>query len=96
MKMRRLVLTTIRLLCVKQKDGGQVSLKSEVRLGMGDKGKERDKPREKEKERDANKDCRNVIESAEPKGAREFVILTVIDIRCRDERYVYDVGGEDH
>jgi 3-phosphoinositide dependent protein kinase-1 len=72
---------------VKQKEGGQVSLKSEVGLGVGDKGKEREKLREgkerekpregKEKERDASKDCRNVIESAEPKGEREFVILTV-------------------
>ncbi|KAG2037006.1 kinase-like domain-containing protein [Suillus americanus] len=77
-KTRQLVLTNMRLLCVKQKEGGQVSLKSEVGLGAGDKGKEREKPREgKEKERDANKDCRNVIESAEPKGEREFVILTV-------------------
>ncbi|KAG2146408.1 kinase-like protein [Suillus bovinus] len=77
-KTRQLVLTNMRLLCVKQKEGGQVSLKSEVGLGVGDKGKEREKPREgKEKERDAIKDCRNVIESAEPKGEREFVILTV-------------------
>lgn len=87
-KTRQLVLTSMRLLCVKQKEGGQVSLKSEVGLGVGDKdkgkerekpkeGKEREKPREaKEKERDANKECRNVIESAEPKGEREFVILT--------------------
>ncbi|KAG2339448.1 kinase-like protein [Suillus weaverae] len=75
-KTRQLVLTTMRLLCVKQKEGGQVSLKSEVGLGVGDKGKEREKQREKEKERDSNKDCRNVIESAEPKGEREFVILT--------------------
>ncbi|KAG1812593.1 kinase-like domain-containing protein [Suillus subaureus] len=76
-KTRQLVLTSMRLLCVKQKDGGQMSLKSEVGLRAGDKGKEREKPREaKEKERDASKDCRNVIESAEPKGEREFVILT--------------------
>ncbi|KAG2048249.1 kinase-like protein [Suillus hirtellus] len=76
-KTRQLVLTNMRLLCVKQKGGGQVSLKSEVGLGAGDKCKEREKPREgKEKERDASKDCRNVIESAEPKGEREFVILT--------------------
>jgi 3-phosphoinositide dependent protein kinase-1 len=79
----------MRLLCVKQKEGGQVSLKSEVGLGVGDKdkGKEREKPKEgkereklreaKEKEREASKECRNVIESAEPKGEREFVILTV-------------------
>lgn len=88
-KTRQLVLTSMRLLCVKQKEGGQVSLKSEVGLGVGDKdkgkerekpkeGKEREKPREaKEKEREASKECRNVIESAEPKGEREFVILTV-------------------
>ncbi|KAG1764770.1 kinase-like protein [Suillus placidus] len=76
-KTRQLVLTSTRLLCVKRKEGGQVSLKSEVGLGVGDKGKEREKPREgKEKERGASKDCRNVIESAEPKGEREFVILT--------------------
>lgn len=76
-KTRQLLLTNMRLLCVKQKEGGQVSLKSEVGLGAGDKGKEREKPREgKEKDRDASKDCRNVIESAEPKGEREFVILT--------------------
>jgi 3-phosphoinositide dependent protein kinase-1 len=76
-KTRQLVLTNMRLLCVKQKAGGQLSLKSEVGLGAGDKGKEREKLREgKEKERDASKDCRNVIESAEPKGEREFVILT--------------------
>ncbi|KAG2112420.1 kinase-like protein [Suillus clintonianus] len=75
-KTRQLVLTSMRLLCVKQKEGGQVSLKSEVGLGLGS-GKEREKPREgKEKERDAAKDGRNVIESAEPKGEREFVILT--------------------
>lgn len=85
-KTRQLVLTSMRLLCVKQKEGGQVSLKSEVGLGVGDKGKEREKPKEgkerekprdgKEKEREASKECRNVIESAEPKGEREFVILT--------------------
>ncbi|KAG1844219.1 kinase-like protein [Suillus subalutaceus] len=76
-KTRQLLLTSMRLLCVKQKEGGQLSLKSEVGLGVGDKGKEHAKPREgKEKERDASKDCRNVIESAEPKGEREFVILT--------------------
>ncbi|KAG0704689.1 kinase-like protein [Suillus ampliporus] len=76
-KTRQLVLTTMRLLCVKQKEGGQLSLKSEVGLGAGDKGKEREKPREgKEKERDAAKDGKDVIECAEPKGEREFVILT--------------------
>lgn len=63
----------MRLLCVKQKKGGGVSLKSELGLGTGDKGKEREKPRE----RDAAKDGRDVIESAEPKGERDFVILTV-------------------
>jgi len=59
----------MRLLCVKQKKGGEVSLKSEVGLGAG-AGKEREKPRE-------GKDCRDLIECAESKGEREFVILTV-------------------
>jgi len=63
---------------VKQKKGGEVSLKSEVGFGAaGDKGKEREKPRDgKDRDRDAAKDGRNVIECAEPKGEREFVILT--------------------
>ncbi|OAX34954.1 kinase-like protein [Rhizopogon vinicolor AM-OR11-026] len=77
-KTRQLVLTSMRLLCVKQKKGGEVSLKSEVGFGAaGDKGKEREKPRDgKDRDRDAVKDGRNVIECAEPKGEREFVILT--------------------
>jgi 3-phosphoinositide dependent protein kinase-1 len=65
----------MRLLCVKQKKGGEVSLKSELGLSVGDKGKEREKRDGKEKERDAG--GRDVIECAEPKGEREFVILTV-------------------
>jgi len=70
----------MRLLCVKQKKGGEVSLKSELGLCTGGRGKERDKPRdgkEKDRERDAVKDGRDLIESAEPKGERDFVILTV-------------------
>ncbi|KAG1745389.1 kinase-like protein [Suillus paluster] len=78
-KTRQLVLTNMRLLCVKQKVGGQLSLKSELGLGVGavEKGKDREKPREgKEKERDTCKEGKDVIECAEPKGEREFVILT--------------------
>lgn len=52
-----------------------MSLKSELGLSVGDKGKEREKRDGKEKERDAG--GRDVIECAEPKGEREFVILTV-------------------
>jgi len=60
---------------VKQKKGGEVSLKSDVWFSVGDRGKEREKLRDwKEKERDTAKD---VIECAEPKGEREFVVLTV-------------------
>ncbi|KAG1799934.1 uncharacterized protein HD556DRAFT_1439601 [Suillus plorans] len=44
-------------------------------LGAGDRDKKCERPREgKEKEYDASKDCRNVIEGAEPKGEQEFVI----------------------
>jgi 3-phosphoinositide dependent protein kinase-1 len=69
----------MRLLCVKQKKGGEVSLKSELGLSVGDKGKEREKRDGKEKEKEKERDAggRDVIECAEPKGEREFVILTV-------------------
>lgn len=53
MKMRQLVLTSMRLLCMKQKAGGQVSLKSEIGLGLR-AGKECEKLKEgKEMERDS-------------------------------------------
>ncbi|KAG8213542.1 kinase-like protein [Butyriboletus roseoflavus] len=74
-KTRQLLLTTHRLLCVKQREEGGVSLKSELNLGKGisvssgtEKLKEKDKEREKE--------AKSIVESAERKGEREFVVLT--------------------
>ncbi|KAH7926505.1 kinase-like protein [Leucogyrophana mollusca] len=67
-KTRQLLLTTHRLLCLKQRGGvGGVSIKSELALQLTEKGKDKDK----------EKEARSVVESAEPKGDKEFVVLTV-------------------
>ncbi|KAH7909106.1 kinase-like protein [Hygrophoropsis aurantiaca] len=64
-KTRQLLLTTHRLLCLKQRGGtGGISIKSELALQRSDKGKEKEK------------DSRSVVESAEAKGEKEFVVLT--------------------
>lgn len=69
-KTRQLVLTTHRLLCVKQRVEGGVGLKSELSLrkgvinvNLGTKDKE--------------KEAKSIVESAERKSEREFVVLTV-------------------
>ncbi|KAH0827309.1 kinase-like protein [Lanmaoa asiatica] len=89
-KTRLLLLTTHRLLCVKQRVDGGVSLKSELSLGKGismssgtEKLKERDK--EKEKEREA----KSIVESAERKSEREFVVLT----STKSQTYAADSGA---
>lgn len=77
-KTRQLLLTTHRLLCVKQRVEGGVGLKSELSLRKGigvssgaEKLKEKDREKEKEKE------AKSIVESAERKSEREFVVLTV-------------------
>lgn len=64
------MLTTHRLLCVKQRVEGGVGLKSELSLrkgvinvNLGTKDKE--------------KEAKSIVESAERKSEREFVVLTV-------------------
>ncbi|KIK98559.1 hypothetical protein PAXRUDRAFT_823726 [Paxillus rubicundulus Ve08.2h10] len=94
-KTRQLLLTTHRLLCIKRREEGGVSLKTELNLRKGvgaldvggerglekkekfrvkDKEREREKDKEKEKEKD--KEAKSIVESAERKGEREFVVLT--------------------
>lgn len=69
-KTRLLVLTTNRLICLKLRPKGGVSIKSELGLRAGDKpGKEKEKEREKE--------MRCILSSVEPKGETEFVVFTV-------------------
>ena len=75
-KTRQLLLTTHRLLCVKQRVEGGVGLKSELNLRKGtgvSTGTEKTKEKDKEKEKEA----KSIVESAERKSEREFVVLTV-------------------
>jgi 3-phosphoinositide dependent protein kinase-1 len=75
-KTRQLLLTTHRLLCVKQRIEGGVGLKSELNLRKGigvSSGTEKLKEKDKEKEKEA----KSIVESAERKSEREFVVLTV-------------------
>lgn len=62
-KPRELVLTSQRLLCVKQKPGRAVQVRTELFVRTPASDKERD--------------LRNVVSSVEPKGEREFVVITV-------------------
>lgn len=67
-KTRHLVLTSNRLLCVKQRQKPQeLSLKFELSL----------KASEKIKDKDKEKQSRGIIHSVQRKGDREFVVLTV-------------------
>lgn len=61
---RELVLTSHRLLCLKHKPGRAVQVRTEL-LVRAPAGKEREK------------DLRSLVTSIEPKGEREFVIITV-------------------
>lgn len=73
-KTRQLLLTTHRLLCVKQRVEGGVGLKSELSLR---KGATTSSGTEKVKEKEKDKEAKSIIESAERKSEREFVVLTV-------------------
>jgi 3-phosphoinositide dependent protein kinase-1 len=74
-KKRELILTTHRVVCIKVEKGGRSLV---VKADMVAK-----KPAEKEKERDKKKakESANYIVSVDPKGEREFVILTVSILR---------------
>ena len=71
---RELVLTTHRLLCVKHKPGRAVQIRVEVFVKP---------PSGKDKE----KDLRSLVTSIEPKGEREFVIITVRQLWNSQVRY---------
>ncbi|KAI0745389.1 kinase-like protein [Earliella scabrosa] len=71
---RELVLTTHRLLCVKHKPGRAVQIRVEVFV-KPPSGKDREK------------DLRSLVTSIEPKGEREFVIITVRQFRNSQVRY---------
>lgn len=58
---RELVLTSRRLLCVKQKPGRGLQVRTELFIRPSDK----------------ERDLRNLVSSVEPKGEREFVVITV-------------------
>lgn len=73
-KTRQLLLTTHRLLCVKQRAEGGVTLKSELSLR---KGISLSSGTDKLKDKDKDKEAKSIVESAERKGEREFVVLTV-------------------
>ncbi|KAI8992856.1 kinase-like protein [Trametes punicea] len=64
---RELVLTSQRLLCVKQKPGRAVQVRTELFVRA---------PSEKER------DLRSVVSSVEPKGEREFVVITPVKSHC--------------
>jgi 3-phosphoinositide dependent protein kinase-1 len=68
-KTRELILTSRRLICLKQrlKGAGGISIKSELALRASEKLKEKDK----------EKESRGIVASVERKGEREFVVLTV-------------------
>ncbi|KAI0316253.1 kinase-like domain-containing protein [Amylostereum chailletii] len=66
-KVRQLVLTSHRLVCLKQlKSGRGIGIKSEYSL----------RPSEKEKEKDREKEQRCMVTGVAKKGAREFVMFT--------------------
>ncbi|OSD03907.1 kinase-like protein [Trametes coccinea BRFM310] len=67
-KPRELVLTSQRLLCVKQKPGRAVQVRTELFVRAPASDKERD--------------LRNVVSSVEPKGEREFVVITPVKSHC--------------
>ncbi|KZT65975.1 hypothetical protein DAEQUDRAFT_492400 [Daedalea quercina L-15889] len=62
LKSRELILTTHRLLCLKRKPGRAVQIRTELFMTPSS---------EKEK------DGRHIISGVEPKGQREFVVMTV-------------------
>lgn len=62
LKSRELILTTHRLLCLKRKPGRAVQVRTELFMTPSS---------EKEK------DGRHIISGVEPKGEREFVVMTV-------------------
>jgi 3-phosphoinositide dependent protein kinase-1 len=67
-KIRQLMLTSQRLICVKQRDRGVLSIKCELAFrpaNVNVNGKEKEK------------DSRTYIIGVEPKTDREFVVLTV-------------------
>ncbi len=67
-KTRYLVLTSKRLLCVKQQQKSRdLSVKYELAL----------KASEKLKEKDKEKESKGIIATVQRKGEREFVVLTV-------------------
>jgi 3-phosphoinositide dependent protein kinase-1 len=68
-KTRELILTSRRLICLKQrsKGPGGISIKSELALRASEKLTEKDK----------EKESRGIVASVEKKGEREFVVLTV-------------------
>jgi 3-phosphoinositide dependent protein kinase-1 len=68
-KTRELILTSRRLICLKQRQKGPpgISIKSELALRASEKLKEKDK----------EKESRGIVASVERKGEREFVVLTV-------------------
>ncbi|KAG9316178.1 kinase-like protein [Chiua virens] len=72
-KTRQLLLTTHRLLCVKQRVEGGISLKSELNLR---KGVNLTSGTEKQAQKDKDKEAKSIVESAERKSEREFVVLT--------------------
>lgn len=75
-KTRQLLLTTHRLLCVKQREDGGVGLKSELSLRKGvNLSSTTEKVKDKDKDKD--KEAKSIVESAERKSEREFVVLTV-------------------
>jgi len=82
-KTRMLILTSNRLICVKIEKGGKVlAIRGEwtipkVTTGKGGLNSEKTKP-DKEKERKKGKD--QTVISVNPKGEKEFVVLTVCRI----------------
>ncbi|KAI5123864.1 hypothetical protein M0805_005681 [Coniferiporia weirii] len=70
-KIRQLVLTTQRLVCVKVKHGRKIVMKSEVLLRSSGLGKE-----SKEDKKDKDRDTRPVITGVVAKGQKAFVVMT--------------------
>jgi len=80
-KTRMLILTSNRLICVKIEKGGKLAIRGEwalkVTTGKGGANNEKPKPG-KDKERKKGKN--QTIISVDPKGEKEFVVLTVCRI----------------
>lgn len=74
-KIRQLILTSHRLICVKQRDRGVLSIKCEVVFRPPAPVNGNGVVNGKEKEKD--KDPRSFIIGVEPKTEKEFVVLTV-------------------